>query len=80
MPNPHSHPQSQTNLPQRRLRHRRKHLPPLPLRRRLPPLRDVHVRRPGRQLGQHSPRLRRPCPRPHPRRLLALRRKDQNEE
>lgn len=59
---------------QRRLRHRRKHLPPLHRRRRLPPLRLVHVRRPGRQLGQLAPRLRRPRPRPHPRRLLQVRR------
>ena len=67
-------------LSQRRLSHRGKHLPALPLRRRLPPLRHIHVQRPRRQLGRHPPRLRRPRPRPHPRRLLAVRREDQDEE
>ena len=45
--------------PQRRLSNSSQHLPPLPSRRRLPPLQHVHVQSPRRQLGRNAARLRR---------------------
>ena len=65
---------------QRRLRNRRKHLPPLHLRRRLPPLRHLHVQRARHQLGRLAPGILRRRLHPHPRRLLPLRPQDPSQE
>ena len=69
-----------TTRKQRRLRHRGKHLPPLHLWRRLPPLQHIHVQRPRRQLGRQLTRLRRPRSRPHSHCLLQVRPSHQGEE
>ena len=68
------------SLFQRRFRHRSKHLPTLALRRHLPPFRDVHVRRAGRQLGRHAPRLRGAGPSAYPRCILEVWGEDSDQE
>lgn len=65
---------------QRRLRHRRKHLPPFHRRRPFPPVLNVHVRRPGGRVGRHAPRLCGADPRSDPGRVLEVWRQDKGEE
>ena len=65
---------------QRRLSHSSKHLPALHLRRRVPPVRHVHVRRARRELGRHAPWRRRAHPRAYPHHFLEIRGEDQGEE
>jgi DHA1 family multidrug resistance protein-like MFS transporter len=58
----HNPPRKYTSLTKmfvvRRLSNSSKHLPPVPLRRRLPPLRNIHVQWHGHQLGLHTAGLR----------------------
>lgn len=73
-------PKKLTPYIQCRFRHRRQHVPAVPLRSGLPPILELHVQRDGDPVGGDAPGVRGGRARPHPRHLLPVRRQDPGEE